>query len=655
VSFQWRNQFHDACSFRRRAESPQPNIEALVSVSSNETEKLMTVTKHSSMWLLVCALPGAACGGGAADPTPDPVNAALAGSVSARVVCGAANENRALSIACPAGRTITSVDFASYGTPTGSCGALVEGACKATNSAPLLSNACLGKASCTVSASNAAFGDPCPGTLKRLVAQVTCTGTVSTPTTGICATAAENGTATLSCPAGKTITSVTYASYGTPSGSCGSFADGSCKASSSVALVSNACVGKASCTVAANNATFGDPCAGVVKRLNVQAVCGASSSGGSTTGSGADAGVVPPGTSGAGGAGGSAGSTGVGTDGGSAGSTGIGGKAGAGGAGGSTGTGSGGTGGATGGTPGAGGSGGGAPGGTARPSWNTGKGFFASGSKIYDANGVEFLMKGTNHTHWWGGTNEQAIPYMSNANANAVRAVFGPTGGADTPALRESIVRQYIAQRIVPVVDYHNATCDENPASLNVAVDLWVGADKAWLQSLERYVILNITNEWGPNSIVWRDAYKAAVARLRQAGVKNLLMIDAGGACGQLAESVEAWGREVFDSDPEKNIIFSIHQYGFWVDPGSPLVGTWDGRQPYDIDAEFTRLEATGLPIVVGEFSWSAFNQVTYTTRAALVSYTKHGIGWLSWMWNNPSDGSVNMANTNVYNTRAPI
>jgi mannan endo-1,4-beta-mannosidase len=265
-------------------------------------------------------------------------------------------------------------------------------------------------------------------------------------------------------------------------------------------------------------------------------------------------------------------------------------------------------------------------------------------------------MRGVNHTHWWGGTNESAIPYISNANANAARAVFGPGGGATTPALGESIVRQYIAERVVPVVDYHNATCDENPASLSAAVDFWLGEDKAWLQSLERYVVLNITNEWGPNSTVWRDAYMAAVARLRQAGVKNLLMIDAGGACGQLAESVEAWGNTVFDSDPEKNIVFSIHQYGFWVDPGSPKAGTWDGRQPYDIDAELIRLQATGLPIVIGEFSSSAFNQVTYTTRLALAAYEAHGVGWLAWMWNNPGgDSSVDVAVTNVYETSSDL
>ena len=179
-------------------------------------------------------------------------------------------------------------------------------------------------------------------------------------------------------------------------------------------------------------------------------------------------------------------------------------------------------------------------------------------------------MRGVNHTHWWGGTGEDAIVPMAKAGANAVRAVFGPSGGASTPDARAAIARQYVAQGVVPVVDYHNATCSEDPAGVSAAVDFWTGPDKAWVQSLERYTILNITNEWGPNSPVYRDTYVAAIERLRAAGIKNTLMIDAGGACGQLADSIESYGRAIFDSDPEKNVVFSIHMYGFWRDPGDP-------------------------------------------------------------------------------------
>jgi mannan endo-1,4-beta-mannosidase len=299
---------------------------------------------------------------------------------------------------------------------------------------------------------------------------------------------------------------------------------------------------------------------------------------------------------------------------------------------------------------------GGPPGAVGRPRSNTGTGFFVVNRTIYDANGAEFRLRGVNNTHWWGGDTRSAIPSIAKAGANAVRTVFGPDMGATTSDERRAIAQLYIDQGIVPVVEYHSATCAEDAASLASVVDLWVGPDKDWLKSLERYVILNIANEWGPNSTVWRDAYIDAVSRLRLAGVKNLLVIDAGGACGQLAESVEAWGRAIFDSDPERNIAFSVHMYGFWHDPGATDVGAWDGRQPYDIDAELGRLDATGLPIIVGEFSWNGFNQVGYTTRSALATYEKHGVGWIAWMWHNPGgDGTADLVTGLLYNSSTDL
>jgi mannan endo-1,4-beta-mannosidase len=291
-----------------------------------------------------------------------------------------------------------------------------------------------------------------------------------------------------------------------------------------------------------------------------------------------------------------------------------------------------------------------------RPRSNTGKGFYVVKDKIYDANGVEFRIRGVNHTHWWGGTGEEAIPYIRKAHANTSRAVFGPGLGADTTALRKSIVQKYIANRVVPMVEWHKPTCDESPESLRAAVDLWVGPDKDWLKKYERYVIINIANEWGPNSTLWRDEYKLAVQRLRAAGVKNLLVIDAGGDCGQNADSIETWGKEIFAADPEKNVAFSIHMYGYWHNPGSPDVGSWDGRQPYDIDKELTKLTATGLPILVGEFSSDADETVGYTTRLALSSYEQHRVGWLAWMWDNPDgDLPVDIVSANVYNSSADL
>ena len=295
---------------------------------------------------------------------------------------------------------------------------------------------------------------------------------------------------------------------------------------------------------------------------------------------------------------------------------------------------------------------------TARPSGNTGTGFYVAGGNIYDANGAPFNIRGVNHTHWWGSEtdNEQAIASIARSNTNTVRAVFGPGMGPSTPQQREALLGKYIAQGIVPMVDYHNATCKEDPALLSSAVDFWTGPDKAWVKSLERYVMVNISNEWGPSSTVFLEGYKTAIARLRQAGVNNLLVIDAGGACGQDATSIERWGREIFDSDPQKNVVFSVHMYAFWHDPGSATAGSWDGKEPFDMEKELSVLQATGLPIIVGEFSWTGHAEVAYTTRAAIDTYDRHHMGFVAWMWNNPGGAAtVNMANTMNYTSSSDL
>lgn len=92
--------------------------------------------------------------------------------------------------------------------------------------------------------------------------------------TTVCGTAAENDSATLSCPAGQIIDSVVFASFGTPTGMCGGFATSSCDATSSAATVQTLCAGKSSCSVPATNSAFGgDPCHNTTKKLAVEVTC----------------------------------------------------------------------------------------------------------------------------------------------------------------------------------------------------------------------------------------------------------------------------------------------------------------------------------------------------------------------------------------------
>ncbi|XP_020590141.1 beta-galactosidase 15 isoform X2 [Phalaenopsis equestris] len=78
----------------------------------------------------------------------------------------------------------------------------------------------------------------------------------------------------LHCDDGYTISSITFASFGTPNGGCQNFSEGKCHAQSSSSVVSEACLGRNSCYIAVSITTFSpDPCRGTVKTLAVQAEC----------------------------------------------------------------------------------------------------------------------------------------------------------------------------------------------------------------------------------------------------------------------------------------------------------------------------------------------------------------------------------------------
>ncbi|CAN4086933.1 unnamed protein product [Withania somnifera] len=78
----------------------------------------------------------------------------------------------------------------------------------------------------------------------------------------------------LSCASGQKITSIKFASFGTPQGVCGSFHEGSCHAFHSYDAFERYCIGQNSCTVPVVPEIFGgDPCPRVMKKLSVEVVC----------------------------------------------------------------------------------------------------------------------------------------------------------------------------------------------------------------------------------------------------------------------------------------------------------------------------------------------------------------------------------------------
>lgn len=283
-----------------------------------------------------------------------------------------------------------------------------------------------------------------------------------------------------------------------------------------------------------------------------------------------------------------------------------------------------------------------------RPAEVKSTGFFVRDGVIYDPNGQPFVMRGINHTHWWGDQthNLLAVDEFPKTKVNAVRVVFGPDFGAETPAEKREVVERYIANGIVPVVEEHAATCGEDPQQIAAITDVWLDpANQAWLKEHEQHIILNIANEWGPSdATVWAETYKASIRRLRAAGIHNMILVDAGGSCGQNPRTVLAKGREVLDADPEKNTAFDLHLYAFWRTEGAGDVGSWgDDGSPWDVRTEFLALEQRGLAIVIGELGWSGSDIVEYDDRRVLEILEELGMGWLAWSWNQNAGGTFDL------------
>jgi mannan endo-1,4-beta-mannosidase len=262
-------------------------------------------------------------------------------------------------------------------------------------------------------------------------------------------------------------------------------------------------------------------------------------------------------------------------------------------------------------------------------------GFNVSGGQLYDANGNPFRIRGVDRCHW----DSPSQPGISNSGANAVRVfMYSLSTGAATYA--QVLQTQHIAYNEVPILamqlfpDGTLTTGNTDPAELNAGVDWWV-ANAASFTPLNRYLIVNIANEWGPgDSTVWRDSYISAVSQMRAAGYTGALMIDAGGS-GQDISGLLAYATAVFDADPENNLIFSLHVYG-----SIPTAS---------VAADIAQLSAlarsAGMAFVIGEFGpgKNIGPSPTLTTPADVITAAEaNGIGWMAWAWDdNDLDGGA--------------
>lgn len=256
-------------------------------------------------------------------------------------------------------------------------------------------------------------------------------------------------------------------------------------------------------------------------------------------------------------------------------------------------------------------------------------GFKVDGTKLIDANGNEFVIRGINHAHvWFRDQLETALDGIAETGSNTVRIVLadGDKWEKTTAEDLERTIIECNERKMIAVVEVHDGCGMDERSYLDNAVNFWIEM-KDVLAKYTDTAILNITNEWiGQwNAEAWRDGYTGALPKLREAGIKNTIMVDSAG-WGQYGESIRKYGKEVFDSDPDKNTMFSIHMYGA------------AGKNSATIAKNLKGATDQGLCVIVGEFGYN--HSDGDVDEAYIMQYcNENDLGYLGWSWKGNGGG----------------
>ncbi|MEH0829789.1 cellulase family glycosylhydrolase [Micromonospora sp. CPCC 205714] len=258
-------------------------------------------------------------------------------------------------------------------------------------------------------------------------------------------------------------------------------------------------------------------------------------------------------------------------------------------------------------------------------------GFSVANGRLYDANGTEFVMRGVNHAHTWYPQQTSSFANVKALGANTVRVVLatGDRWAKGSAADVSKVISLCKANRLICVLEVHDTTGygeQSGAITLDRAVDYWLSIAGA-LNGQEKYVIVNIGNEPYGNQgyATWATDSANAIKRLRAGGIAHTIMVDAPNWGQDWSFTMRDNAATVFNADPARNTVFSIHMYGV-----------------FDTAAEITdylgRFRSAGLPIVVGEFGFN--HSDGNPDEDTILSYSQaNRIGWLGWSWSGNGGG----------------
>lgn len=269
--------------------------------------------------------------------------------------------------------------------------------------------------------------------------------------------------------------------------------------------------------------------------------------------------------------------------------------------------------------------------------------------RLVEANGQDLVLRGVNHSYsWYANQTSGVFATIKAAGANSARLtlsighLFKPATTAADVSSAVSLCRQY---RLICILEAHDASGHgqlQGAATLDEVVEYWISIRGA-LAGQENYVILNVANEpFGYHvTSTWTQDTMRAIKRLRAAGLRHMLMVDAPDWGQDDLFTMRNNAPKVLAADPARNTVFDIHMFGTF-------------NTPAKVQSYLQSFVARRLPIVVGEFSIN--HPYGKPATDAIMQYAQaYRVGFLGWLWSGDTEAAyMDMVNNFDPGLRTP-
>jgi mannan endo-1,4-beta-mannosidase len=282
--------------------------------------------------------------------------------------------------------------------------------------------------------------------------------------------------------------------------------------------------------------------------------------------------------------------------------------------------------------------------------------FYTKGRHLYHPNGTKVILRGIDLPLLddWGFPQSDTLAELEKTGANAVRIQwYVDYGQPSRPAYSIADLDKFLARcrtsKIIPMVFLSDLTCQSDPNLLNSRLTPWwtSPAVVAVLKKHQRYLMINLANElghyrWTGNQPValdaYKNAYKSAIASIRQTGLKVPIAIDAPD-CGTSIEVFPAIAQELINSDPAGNLLFSGHAYWASYNGIPHIQAAIDANVPLFFGEIANKQDETiNGQTQYGYYDLDGSNQNRpaesgFKYQSLLPLLKEKEIGWLAWSW----------------------